>query len=56
MSRVLEEAWELVEKELLSEADFRAFSFSNSATMWAEANPDFFLGTIIEEEVARLSA
>ena len=54
MSRVLEEAWELVEKELLSEADFRDFCFTNAATMWAEAAPDFFHGTRIEDEVAHL--
>ena len=48
MSRVLEEAWELVERELLDEKAFRDFSFANAATMWTEANPDFFAGTVLE--------
>lgn len=54
MSEVLEEAWELVEKGLLTEADFRDFSFTNAATMWAEADAGFFEGTVVEEAVAEL--
>jgi hypothetical protein len=56
MSEVLEEAWELVEKGLLSEADFKDFTFTNAATMWAEADPDFFQGTVVEDAVAELTA
>jgi predicted TIM-barrel fold metal-dependent hydrolase len=52
MSEVLEEAWELVEKQLLSEEDFREFTFGNAATMWAEPNPRFFEGTVVEKAVA----
>jgi predicted TIM-barrel fold metal-dependent hydrolase len=56
MREVLEEAWELVEKGLLTETDFRDFSFTNAATMWAEASPTFFEGTVVEETVAQLIA
>jgi predicted TIM-barrel fold metal-dependent hydrolase len=56
MSEVLEEAWELVDKGLLTEADFREFTFSNAATMWAEADPRFFEGTVVEQAVADLIA
>jgi predicted TIM-barrel fold metal-dependent hydrolase len=54
MSEVLEEAWELVDKGLISESDFRDFTFSNAATMWAEADPKFFEGTIVENAVDEL--
>lgn len=54
MSRVVEEAWELVEDGHFSERDFQEFSFSNAATMYAEADPGFFAGTKIETAVADL--
>jgi predicted TIM-barrel fold metal-dependent hydrolase len=56
MGEVLEEAWELVDRGLLDEQDFREFTFSNAATMWAEANPRFFEGTAVEKPVAELMA
>jgi predicted TIM-barrel fold metal-dependent hydrolase len=56
MSEVLEEAWELVDKGLISESDFRDFTFTNSATMWAEADPGFFEGTVVESAVDELTA
>ncbi|MDX1484514.1 MAG: amidohydrolase family protein [Alphaproteobacteria bacterium] len=54
MTRVLEEAYELVEKGLLDEAAFRDFVFVNPATLHAGMNPDFFAGTTVEGEVAKL--
>jgi len=51
MSETVEEAWELVERGLLTETDFRDFTFTNSATMWAEADPKFFEGTVVEKSV-----
>ena len=51
---VLEEAYELVEKELLDEDDFRDFVFTHAATLHGGMNPDFFKGTVVESEVARL--
>jgi predicted TIM-barrel fold metal-dependent hydrolase len=54
MSEVLEEAWELVDKGLLGEDDFRDFTFTNAATMWAEADPTFFEKTVVADAVAEL--
>jgi predicted TIM-barrel fold metal-dependent hydrolase len=54
MSETVEEAWELVDDGLLTEEDFRDFTFSNAATMWAEADPNFFKGTVVEKAVADL--
>ena len=56
MSETVEEAWELVADGLISEADFRDFTFVNAASMWAEANASFFRGTRVEEAVSALGA
>lgn len=55
MSETVEEAWELVEAGLLTEADFRDFTFVNAATMWTEPNPRFFEGTVIESAARALA-
>jgi predicted TIM-barrel fold metal-dependent hydrolase len=54
MRAVLEEAYELVEKEVMTEDDFRDFSFTNPAKMLAGSNADFFKGTVVAEQVASL--
>jgi hypothetical protein len=54
MTDVLEEAWELVEHELITEGDFREFVFTNPATLHMSQNPDFFKGTVVEGAVAKL--
>jgi hypothetical protein len=54
MTEVLEEAWELVEHKMITEADFRAFTFENAARLHTALNPDFFKGTVVEDAVARL--
>ncbi len=54
MTRVLEEAYELVERELLDEDEFREFTFVHPATLHAGMNADFFKGTVVEDEVAKL--
>jgi predicted TIM-barrel fold metal-dependent hydrolase len=54
MTEVLAEAYELVERGLLDEADFEEFTFRNPAMLHAGMNPDFFKGTIVEHEVAKL--
>ncbi|MSQ73472.1 MAG: amidohydrolase [Betaproteobacteria bacterium] len=51
---VLAEAYELVETNLLSEADFRDFAFANPARLHLTVNPDFFRGTVVEQAVAGL--
>jgi len=53
MNEVVEEAYELVEKELITEADFRDFVFANPVSFFGGVNPDFFNGTAIEVEAAR---
>jgi predicted TIM-barrel fold metal-dependent hydrolase len=50
-SEPLEEAWELVEKGILGESQFRDFVFGHSVALYAGANPGFFDGTAIEREV-----
>jgi predicted TIM-barrel fold metal-dependent hydrolase len=50
---VLPEALELVERGLLTEADFRSFTFGNAVSLWAGGNPAFFDGTVIESEARR---
>ncbi|MCH2169689.1 amidohydrolase family protein [Myxococcota bacterium] len=54
MSEVLAEAWELVDRGLLGENDFRDFTFTHAASMWAEADAHFFKGTSVEKTVAQL--
>ena len=45
---VLGEAWEMVDDGLISEADFRAFTFTNVVELYRSMNPEFFVGTVIE--------
>ncbi len=52
MTEVLEEAYEPVEKGLMSEQDFKDFVFTNPARLWTAGNPDFFKGTRVEKAVA----
>ena len=54
MNAVLPGAYELVENELMDEADFRAFTFSNAVRFWGETNPEFFKGTVVEQEAVVL--
>ena len=54
MTEVLEEAWELVEAGVMTEEDFREFTFVNPAQLWTALNPDFFKGTVVEGAVDRL--
>jgi len=54
MKEVLEEASELVEEGVLTEADFRGFVFTNPVTLWTGVNPDFFKGTVVEQDVEKL--
>ncbi len=56
MTAVVEEAYELVENGVITEADFRDFVFVNPASLYAETNPDFFKGTAVEAAVDTLLA
>ncbi len=51
MGEVLPEAYELVEESLIGEDDFRDFVFANAVRFWTGANPDFFKGTIVDQQV-----
>ncbi|HEY2303537.1 MAG TPA: amidohydrolase family protein [Acidimicrobiales bacterium] len=52
MTEPVEEAWELVEKGLISEGEFRELAFLNPLRLHAAMNPDFFAGTVCEEAAA----
>ena len=54
MNQVVPEAYELVEKGLVSDAGFRDFMCTNPIRFWGEANPDFFKGTLVEETAAAI--
>jgi hypothetical protein len=56
MTEVTEEAYELVEHGLITEADFRDFVFGNPARLWTAMNPDFFKGTAVADSVNELLA
>jgi hypothetical protein len=56
MTRVLTDAWKLVERKLITEDDFEAFTFRNPVNLHARMNPDFFKGTAVESAVDRLLA
>jgi predicted TIM-barrel fold metal-dependent hydrolase len=56
MTQVLPEAYELVEAGLINEDDFRDFVFVNPIKLWAASNKNFFKGTAVESEVAKVLA
>ena len=56
MTEVLEEAYELVEHEVINEDNFRDFVFTNPVSLWAGMNPDFFKGTVVEQAAAHALA
>ncbi len=56
MTRVLHEAYELVEDGLISDDAFRDFVFVNPIKLWAGSNPNFFKGTAVESEAAKILA
>ena len=53
---MLNEAYELVDDGLMSEDDFRDFTFTNNVTLHAGMNPDFFKGTVVEDAAAAVMA
>jgi hypothetical protein len=50
---VLPEAWTLVDDELLSTDDFRAFAFGNAVDFHAGLNADFFAGTVVADAAGK---
>lgn len=57
MEAVVPEVFEMVEKGLLTDDQFKAFTFGHAVKLHAGMNPDFFKGTAIEDAVeAELTA
>jgi hypothetical protein len=54
MAKVVEEAYEMVEKELITEGDFRDFVFGNPVSFFGGMNPRFFDKTVVEQEAKKL--
>jgi predicted TIM-barrel fold metal-dependent hydrolase len=50
MTEVVPEAYEMVEKELVTPADFRDFTFANVVRLFGQGNPRFFAGTRVARE------
>ncbi len=48
----LPQAHELVETGLITDDDFRAFTFENAVRLWGTQNPRFFEGTVVAKEAA----
>ena len=48
ITRVVADAYELVEEELLGAEDFRSFTFANAVKLYGKMNPGFFKGTAVE--------
>lgn len=53
-TRVLPEAWELVEDGVLDRAQFRAFACDNAIRLHGLANPAFFDGTAVEQHARQV--
>ena len=52
MLDVVPEAYEMVEDELVTPADFRDFTFANVVRLFGTQNPRFFAGTRVAREAA----
>jgi predicted TIM-barrel fold metal-dependent hydrolase len=53
---VVAEAYELVERDLLTEEDFCDFTFRNAVKLHGLMNPDFFKGTLIQDSARGILA
>ncbi len=53
MNEVIEEARELVDDGLITDDDFRHYTITNAASLYAGMNPGFFKGTVCESAVAQ---
>ncbi|MBV9825289.1 MAG: amidohydrolase [Alphaproteobacteria bacterium] len=56
MREPLAEAYELVEDGVLTDDNFRDFTFTNAVRLWGTQNPDFFKGTTVEKAAAEVLA
>ncbi len=53
MTAVLAEAYELVEKQIVTERDFEDFVFANPVELWTGMNSEFFHGTVVEDALKK---
>ncbi len=56
MTKVLVEAYGLVDDGFIDSNDFRDFTYANVVRMHTGMNPDFFKGTVVEDAVEKLKA
>ena len=56
MTRVMVEAYEMVDDGFITEDDFRDFAYGNVVGMHTGMNPDFFKGTVVEDAVEKFKA
>jgi predicted TIM-barrel fold metal-dependent hydrolase len=56
MTKVLGEAYEMVEDGFITEDDFRDFTCGNIVRMQTGMNPDFYKGTAVESDIAPFKA
>jgi hypothetical protein len=54
MTKVMVEAYEMVEDGFMNEEDFSDFTFGNVVGLHAGMNPNFFKGTVIEDAADKL--
>jgi len=54
ITETVEEAYELVEDELITDEDLKDFLFDNPVSFYANLNQGFFKGTAVEQEAAKL--
>jgi len=54
IAEVVEETYELVEREIITEEDLRDFVFTNPVSFYASLNSEFFKGTVVEQEVEKI--
>ena len=47
---------ELVEDGLITDDNFRDFTFTNAVRLWGTQNPRFFEGTVVAKEAAAVLA
>ena len=52
MTEPIAEAYELVERAVITEADFRDLTFVNPVLLHVGGNPEFFVGTVCEDAAA----
>ena len=56
MLEVLPEAYELIEDGLITQDDFRDFTFANAVRLWGTQKPKFFEGTAVAKAAAAVLA